>query len=273
MAKLTKREAQLHREACALVGGFRALTEDEKDFVLTHWQESSTAVNSLEGAFFTPLDLARDLAVELIGTRLTRIIDLGAGIGHLGLACQRLLGHRWRDEQRCELVCVERNPDYVRVGRKILPEARWICADILDLPAMQLGLFDCAIGNPPFGAISRSGNAPGYQGRRFEYHTIAVAAALANHGVFLVPQESAPFSYSGRQRVTHDADEEYERFHRATGIELESNCGLDTSVYDDQWHGVSPRTEIVLCDFTKRTDTEPPEPAPGTSDQRALSMP
>lgn len=50
-------------------------------------------------------------------------------------------------------------------------------------------------------------------------------------------------------------DDEYARFHRVTGIELESNCGIDTSYYDDQWHGVSPRVEVVLADFTEVSET------------------
>lgn len=40
--------------------------------------------------------------------------------------------------------------------RKVMPEANWICADILDLPDQvdQLGgTFDCAISNPPFGSV------------------------------------------------------------------------------------------------------------------------
>jgi predicted RNA methylase len=70
-----------------------------------------------------------------------------------------------------------------------VPEARWVCADIFDLPG-DLGCFDTAIANPPFGHIERSGDGRGYTGRRFEYHAIAVAATLARRGTFIVPQES-----------------------------------------------------------------------------------
>ncbi|GAA2783008.1 hypothetical protein [Saccharopolyspora taberi] len=268
MAKLTKNEARLHRQACELINLTRDLTEDEKHFVLEHWQESSTAANSLDGAFFTPLGLAQDVAIEM-GERPRRVIDLGAGIGHLTFACRRLFAHRWNGEPRRELVCVERNPDYVRVGRKILPEATWICADIFDLPGMNLGVFDCAIANPPFGAITRAGNAPGYSGRRCEYHVIAIAAGLAGSGVFIVPQESAPFRYSANpENYEEHADAEYERFRRATGIELGNNCGMDTSAYDEEWRGVSPRVEIVTCDFTSHVGV----PGPGAASDGQLSL-
>jgi SAM-dependent methyltransferase len=253
VAKLTKREAQLHRDACALAELDRELTEDEKDFVLDHWQESSTSANSLEGAFFTPRGLARDMSVELPDSNVTRVLDLGAGTGRLAFECRRLFGHRWNGEPRRQLVCVERNPAYVAVGRKVLPEATWICADILDVPDLQLGPFDAVISNPPFGNIARTGNAPGYRGRRFEYHAIAVAAQVAGSGVFLIPQVAAPFRSSGQPDLTDNADEEYRRFHAATGLTLKPGCGWDTSFYAGEWRGVSPEVEIATCklsDFT-----------------------
>lgn len=150
-------------------------------------------------------------------------------------------------------MCVERNPAYVAVGRKVLPEATWICADILDLPAMQLGEFDACVANPPFGALARVSDAPGYRGRRFEYHAIAIAALFARYGVFLVPQTSAPFRSSGRPNIIWEADEEYQRFHRATGLELMPGCGWDTSYYTGEWRGASPIVEIVTCDLTELT--------------------
>ncbi len=251
MAKLTKQEEKLHAEALDLVAVDRDLTEDEKQFVLDNFQEASTATNSTHGAFFTPAGLARDFAVELTG-RFGRIIDLGAGIGRLSFGCRNMFGHRWSGDPVREFVCVERNPDYVRVGRKIMPEATWIEGDILDVPSMGLGLFEVAIGNPPFGAITRSKDAPGgYKGRRFEYHAIAVAATVARYGVFIIPQPSAPFRYSGQPSFEGGAgDREYDRFVAATGIELGATCGIDTSGYREEWHGVSPAVEIVTVDFS-----------------------
>jgi hypothetical protein len=207
------------------------------------------------GSVFAPLVLARDLAIEVVGDR---IIDLGAGIGHLAWSCRDLCWP-WNGQPTREFVCIEKNPLYVRVGRKIMPEATWIWADILDLPGMGLGQFNTAIANPRFGAIARSGNAPGYTGRRFEYHAIAVAAGLAGHGVFIVPHEAAPFRYSGRPSFVLNPDEECHR-HRGTGIELESSCGIDTSYCADDWRGVPPRVEVVTCDFTELV--MPPAPTP-----------
>ncbi|MBF6393920.1 methyltransferase [Nocardia farcinica] len=246
MGKMTKQQEKLHAEALALVDLDRDLTEDEKSFVLDNFQEMSTAANSTHGAFFTPAGLAQDFSVELTG-RFGRLIDLGAGIGRLSHGCR----NRWAGDPEREFVCVERNPDYVRVGRKILPEATWICGDILDVPDMGLGWFDVAIGNPPFGAIKRSKNAPGCTSRKFEYHVIAVAAQVADYGVFIIPQMSAPFDYSGKPYYQDGTGgREYDKFVRETGIVLEPNCGTDTSSHQEDWHGVSPATEIVTVDFT-----------------------
>ena len=48
MGKLTKAEAKLHQQAESLVALDRDLTEDEREFILDHWQESQAA--RLDGA-------------------------------------------------------------------------------------------------------------------------------------------------------------------------------------------------------------------------------
>ncbi|MFE2530167.1 methyltransferase [Streptomyces sp. NPDC059382] len=247
MAKLTTAQATQHRKANDLTMLDRALTLDEQEFVLDHWMEAGTA--RLDGAFFTPAGLAQDLSIEVYGER---IIDLCAGIGRLAWHCRNLLNARHNGEAR-ELVCVEKDPEYVRVGRKILPEATWILGDVFDVPSMGLGRFDMAIGNPPYGAVARAGrNAPRYTGSRFEYHVIDIAAEVARNGVFLIPQESAPFRLSGRPYYTQERTEQYNRFERQTGIALEAGCGVDTSGYVDEWRDAAPRTEIVVADLAER---------------------
>lgn len=246
MSRLSKEAAKAHEKAAALVALKRDLTNDEKDFVLDNWQEAATATHNLDGAFFTPEALARDLAIEVSGDR---IIDLCAGIGRLAYTCRDYWGRRWNNQPPREIVCVEKNPAYVTVGRKILPEATWICADILDVPGMNLGRFDTAISNPPFGAIKRSGNAPSYSGPRFEYHVIAVASGLARYGAFIIPQRSAPFRYSGQPYYRELRDRECAKFEQQTSIAMGAGAGFDTAIYLDEWRGVSPKVEVVVCDF------------------------
>ncbi|WP_433662415.1 hypothetical protein ACQPW1_09855 [Nocardia sp. CA-128927] len=41
----------------------------------------------------------------------------------MSFACRNLLDHRWNGERLREFVCVESNPEYVRIGMRIMPEA------------------------------------------------------------------------------------------------------------------------------------------------------
>lgn len=257
MSKLTKAQAKAHQQACDIIAK-DVLTEDDKLFVLENWQESASHINTVAGAFFTPIDLARDFSIE---TYPGRIIDLCAGIGMLSFAVRSK--HQW-DKAPLDITCIELNPDYVAVGRKILPEARWIEASVFDVLDMDLGHFDIAISNPPFGRVKRPDgkSAPRYTGGEFEFHVIDIAAHLANYGVFILPQMSSGFRYSGSQHYRRDTSGKAVDFQRQTGIYLGPNCGIDTALYKDSWRGVSPICEIVCCEFEEeQVETTPSQQA------------
>lgn len=246
MAKLTKAEAKAHNAAIDLLSK-QILTEDDKEFVFRNWHEGATHINGQAGAFFTPIDLAFDFAIDALGG--PRIIDLCAGIGALSYALWNR--NRFASEHPSRIVCVELNADYIAVGRKLLPEAEWIHADALDVLDMGLGRFDVAISNPPFGGIKRTRNGPRYSGKNFEFHIIDTAAHIADRGAFIVPQMSAGFKYSGAQCFQRDADGKAVDFQRLTGMSFDAGCGVDTSYYRTEWRGVSPTVEIVCVDFTE----------------------
>jgi hypothetical protein len=252
MAKLSKAQAKAHAQACELLAK-DTLSVEDRWFVLENWQESAQHVNSTAGAFFTPVGLARDFAIELSGRR---IIDLCAGIGCLAhMVWNR---HLWGGPKP-EIVCVEINPDYIAVGKKVLPEATWIQASVFDLP--DLGKFDCAIANPPFGSTKRGGQGPRFRGREFEYHVIDIASDLAEYGVFIIPQGAAPFRYSGAPCYEAKPSDGYNAFKLATGIELAAGCGIDTEYYIGDWRGVAPKTEIVCADFAEARASRQPAQA------------
>lgn len=262
MGKMTKAQEKRHAETLALVDLDRDLTAEEREFVLDNFQEISTATNSTYGAFFTPEGLANDFAIEIL-TGARRILDLGAGIGRLSHACQGRVTTGPHEGQQRHFTCIEANPEYLRVGRRVMPDAEWILGDILDVPSMELGRFDMVIANPPFGAIARSKNAPRYNGGRFEFHVIAVASMMADHGVFVVPQRSCGFEFSGKSAYRDIDSPEYRQFRTATGLTLEPASSIDTSLYRAAWHGVAPATEVVTADFTERTkhaETHRPTP-------------
>ncbi len=243
MSRLTKQQSKLHAQACSLLQQ-DSLTFDERLFVLDNWQESANHVNGSAGAFFTPRSLARGLAIETFGGR---ILDICAGIGSLAFAAYHYSAGT-QTGGRPNITCVEINPDYVAVGRKVLPEASWIVADAFDLPS-SLGGFECVISNPPFGRVQHDGSAPRYTGCEFEYKIIDIASDLADHGVFLIPQASAPFKLSGIRGYEDTPTDKVLRFSQQSSIELDPNCGIDTAASMDEWHGVTVMTEIALADF------------------------
>lgn len=250
MSRLTKQQAKKHDEAQALVSR-GSLSFEERLFVVEHWQESATNVNTTAGAFFTPWGLATDLAVD-VGSGWDTVIDLCAGIGTLSLALMEY-------HQPRRMVCVEINPNYVVVGRQVLPEAEWIEASIFDLPP-QVGRFDLAVSNPPFGKIKRPDRArgPRYSGGEFEYHVIDIASQVATYGAFILPQVSCPFEYSGKPHYKRTTSRKVESFEKATGIELDAGCGMDTSVHADDWHLVKVPVEIAHAEFVPVTEAEEP---------------
>lgn len=247
MSKLTKSEIGAHNQACEILKQ-DTLSFDDKLFVLENWHEGATNINSSAGAFFTPTGLARDFSIEVHGRR---IIDLCAGIGSLSFATQTYSAIRNKPDRDStpELTCVEINPVYVEVGKKILPEATWICGSIFDVEFDTK--FDCAISNPPFGNIKTGRDNDGLGG--FEFSAIKRASELAKRGVFILPQMSTPFKYSGNRRYEETMPAKVKRFIEKTNIEYEFNCGIDTSGCLKDWRGVSPMCEICHFDFDRET--------------------
>lgn len=242
MSKLTKIQAKAHAEAVEILKK-DALSYDERVFVLNNWQESATHINGVAGAFFTPCGLARDFGIEVSGRR---VVDLCAGIGSLAFAY-------WdHSERKAEITCIEINRDYCDVGRKVLPEATWICADVFE-HQWSGPEFDCAISNPPFGNVRTHQNKYG----AFEYDLIALAHDIARDGVFLLPQMSVPWRYSKHSHFEKTQNEKYFRFSRKTGIELTMNCGIDCDVYREDWKALSvPVLEIALGFESEDAETD-----------------
>ena len=252
MPKLTKKERKEHAEAEALLLKDH-LSIEERETVFKQWHPANFFDVGASGSFFTPFDLAGDFRIDA-GTG--RIIDLCAGIGTLGYWC---LNFPWSSGEPVELVCVEINPAYVEIGKRLLPEATWICADVFDVQNLDLGHFDTAIANPPFGKVNRHGhNAPRYSGADFAYHVVDIASDLADYGAFILPQCTSPFRYSGVPYYQRSESRSYTAFNEQTGIFLDAGCGIDTSQFRDQWKGTSPAVEIVSADFTEARETRKP---------------
>ncbi|QAY01384.1 hypothetical protein ASwh1_324 [Aeromonas phage Aswh_1] len=237
MAKISKALLKLHNQALDLVHSDRVLTWDERFFILENYQEGATQMNGLAGAFFTPPMLARDAMIEVNSDRT--VLDLCAGIGGLSF---------WLYDN--EITCVELNHDYLEVGKRVVPHANWIQGDALSYCDETSDRFDFCISNPPFGNINTSGYKGVYTGAEFEYKLIEAASKVSEFGVFIIPQQSAGFKYSGVQSFCDkEPSNKYKKFTEQTGIRLDPGCGVDTSIYLNDWNGVSPLCEIVTAEF------------------------
>ncbi|MHB7713076.1 class I SAM-dependent methyltransferase [Escherichia coli] len=103
---------------------------------------------------------------------------IGAGIG-------RLSYYQYLRNKPTHITCVELNPEYVMIGKRVLPEAEWITGDALQFTPDRF--YDVAYGNPPFGKINTSEVHTGrYTGSEFEYKIIDRAREYAHlvHGLF-----------------------------------------------------------------------------------------
>lgn len=248
MAKLTKAEIKRHDEALQVLEK-ETLSHDEKIFIMENWQESADHVNSRSGAFFTPWKLAADFALEMNGS--AKVLDLCAGIGALSYAYMWRSGGETSQGREVSITCVELNPSYVEVGKKILPEADWIESDVFELH--ELGDYDIVISNPPFGAIGRTGEGPKYSGKKFEYHIIDIASRYADYGAFIIPRMSAGFATGGQEGFRRNESRELAKFKKETGIHLDVGIGIEAS--DEQygsWKGTAPMVEVCCAYFDNK---------------------
>jgi predicted RNA methylase len=257
MSRLTRPEVKRHEQALQYIKELPSITDlDTKEnyelYVLENFDPGYTAAHLVvnAGIFFTPIELAKDFRVEAQGHQ--SVIDLCAGIGHLSYWMQD-----WVKWDEFELICVEINPEFVAVGKVLVPKASWICADILDpdFPSkFSDRQFDFAIANPPFGKNMSMKKTPHlkYTGASFEFKTIEVASKTAKSGAFIIPQSSSPIIHYPKAGQSYNNDsKEYLKFNKETGICLENNCGIDANGH--QWKGAAPKVEIITCDFTTQT--------------------
>lgn len=249
MAKLSKAQIKAHNRALEILTQGR-LSDEDADFVFDNWMESANHVNSAAGAFFTPREMSWSFAIEVGGHR---ILDLCAGIGILGYAVY----HRslWGNDGPCDITCVEINPDYIAVGKKVLPQATWIQADAL--AELDIGRFDWVISNPPFGRFQGHAN--------FDLAVVEAAERYADLGTFILPAGSVPWAYSGRPCFEADSRSDVaKRFRDRTKIDLTPNCGIDCSTWEMDWRGAAPKVEIALADFAEARALRKPATAAPT---------
>lgn len=237
MARVTKKESQLRLKVMELVHSDRQLTEDDKEFIFNNYRGDGIGAT---GAFFTPEMLAWDFMLDAGCS--DDCIELCAGIG-------RLSYYQFIRNKPSHITCVELNPEYVLIGKRVLPQAEWITGDALQYTPDRF--YRVAYGNPPFGKINTSGAYTGrYTGSEFEYKIIDRAREYSSYGVWIVPQGSAGFKYSGHTYYDRSIQSaKYIKFEKDTGLILHPGVGIDTSIYREQWNGTKVTCESVLVDY------------------------
>jgi predicted RNA methylase len=232
MAKLSTAAQKRHQAVLARLQDPKKLDNDEIYEILENFHEGANHLNGIHGAFFTPPGLAKDFAIHVHGRT---VIDLCAGIGSLSYACKMM-------NPGVRLTCIELNPDYIEVGKRILPDATWYQADVQKIRTLDPDeRFDVAISNPPFGNIGGI--------NMFDLEVVRIASRIAKRGVFILPQLSTPFRYSGEQSFRQETTDKLQRWMDANDITFDFNCGVDCNTYISHWKGVKPTVEIVCCEF------------------------
>lgn len=222
--KISKIDSRNHEIAKKLALSGKSLSFDDKYFILENYNAAATNLISKNAAYFTPPLIAREMTLECYDEPDKRVLDLGAGIGCLSFFVYQK-AKWWSRKNNIEIICIEQNPEYIEIGKTIVPEATWICGDIFDEELIKsLGRFDEVISNPPYGIFPRTDWLYNYQS---QFMVAEVAMKVSDHGVFLLAQADCPFQYSGKKMYMEKTCTKYERFHKKTGIFFHMNCGID----------------------------------------------
>jgi phospholipid N-methyltransferase len=229
----------------------RALTEDEVWFVLENYNPMANHNVGKGGIFFTPQGLARDFAVMV--SPKGRVLDLCGGIGRLSHA---VLHEDQYSHDITEIVAVEINPEFVRVGRKILPQVTWFEGSIFDFDLMgALGAFDYAISNPPYGNIPVGVSEP--MRIKTIAHLMAIEIALRasyNGCSMIIPYTDVEYDFNtGRQQTSNNLKRLKKAF---PGISVTPEP-IDTTIYEDEWEGAAPKVAIADIDVFECEETFP----------------
>lgn len=241
--KIPKREIKYQRDLYNKLLTGSTITDEFRDKIYEELNPAICDNISENGVYWTPYGLAQDFAV--FTPRYGHIVDMCAGVGMLSYRVSQMDSY---ERNIKSITCIEYNPHFVELGKKLLPEANWICANaydknlwddlVKDLPNNR---FDCMISNPPFGTDM---NKKDYSWLKYTGHrdlmAVEICLRYAKNGNFILPHGSAPFSYSGRPYY----EDKPERYSQKLKKFLRENkhhqfammCdGIDTSIFKHEW--------------------------------------
>lgn len=198
MPRYSRQQAEDHQRACDLAYSDRGLRHSEREFILEHWLPGMEQAKN--AAFFTPEPLAAWVAFNAHCSTPASYVDLGAGIGSIAYRLWMQLSHDRPVRALSVIHCIESNPEYVAIGQRVLPEARWYEGSVFDpMIWMQIGdVVSVAVSNPPYGS---TGDKPPktfplrHMPRHLQFAAVAVEHTICG-GTFVLPSTDLPFRYS-----------------------------------------------------------------------------
>lgn len=230
--KLSKAEIKICDEVFKRIEKEK-LTFEDKEYIYENFNAGFLGDVTTNSAYFTPLDMAYDFG--LFCYRSGVMVDMCAGIGTLTFAA------RTRDTYENKIkksICIERNQDYIEVGKKLLPDAEWICGDMFDKTIWdyiinKYGRIDSVISNPPFGKVSKTDcdrSWLSYKGSEIDMAAIEIALKHTNNVSMILPAMSVTFKWV--PYYLEYENRKVEKLKKDIGMDIYmSNPGIDTTVY------------------------------------------
>lgn len=237
--KLTKQQTKAHDEVMALLSLQRSLSRDEIAQCYRDYIPGATNNIGKGGIFFTPPDLARDFACCTVDRG--RVLDACAGTGILA----------WRmfeqspNADRLHVTCVETNPEFIEVGKRLLPQAEWVRGDMFDLSFVKsLGTFSQGVSNPPYGRVPTV--ACKWTTFRGSAHLMMAEILLRlceRSADMIVPAQDVYWAGDSCPNVERSAN--LKLFRAALpGVDVVPHP-IECEIYREQWRGASPKVCLV----------------------------
>lgn len=243
--KLTKKQLKKEtQEILALLHSDKKLTGEEIDKIYEDLNPGGFGDVSANAAFFTPYYLAQDVAVMCQARG--HVLDLCAGIGMLSYRTHQMDSYEHRIKS---IACIELNPMPVEIGKKLLPQANWICGSVFDKTLIEnvlkekgIDRFDSIESNPPFGKVLAKEKVDwlNYNNNR-DLMVLEVVLRYGEDAYFILPSGSVPFRYSGERYRQHTEPRDLKSFVKLNKeFQFDMVCdGIDCAIFKDEWKNLN----------------------------------